>query len=326
MRIVQPAAFWLLVLLPCVALLYHLGQRRQAVFLRHFGDPTLLHRTPSRWPALHHKWTAVTLLLLPFLSINLALTDPRLPYGAPQLRAGALDVVMVLDVSKSMAAEDYGLHSRLEQARQIARSLLPTLQGNRIGLVTFAGVSFRQAELTNDITALDFILTHWVRLDNISVGGSDIAAALEMGLTIFPEQSDREQVMLLFSDGGDTADALPAVLRHAVRRGVRIITLGLGHSEPSRLPLYGPDRKFQGYMQISNHVVTTQLNEAPLQQIAAETGGTYLRLRHGNEWHNLLAHKTVSGTALERQDIRLFQPLLGLGLLAFGLHMLRIRL
>ena len=79
-------------------------------------------------------------------------------------------------------------------------------------------------------------------------------------------------------------------------------------------------------MQISNRVVTTQLNEAPLQQIAAETGGTYLRLRHGNEWHNLLTHRAVSGTALERQDIRLFQPLLGLGLLAFGLHMLRIRL
>jgi Ca-activated chloride channel family protein len=266
------------------------------------------------------------LLVLPFLSISLALTDPRLPYGAPQLRAGALDVVMVLDVSKSMAAEDYGLHSRLEQAQRIARGLLPTLQGNRIGLVTFAGVSFRQAELTNDITALDFILAHWVKLDNISVGGSDIAGALEMGLTIFPEQSDRQQVMLLFSDGGDTDEALHAILRHAVQRGVRIVTLGLGHSEPSRLPLYGPDRKFQGYMHINNRVVTTQLNEAVLQQIAAETGGTYLRLRHGNEWHNLFAHRAVSGTALEQQDIRLFQPLLGLGLLAFGLHVLRVRL
>jgi hypothetical protein len=79
-------------------------------------------------------------------------------------------------------------------------------------------------------------------------------------------------------------------------------------------------------MQVSNRIVTSQLNEAPLQQIAATTGGTYVRIQGGNEWHNLLTQKTVAGKAVTRQEIRLFQPLLGLGLLAFGMHQLRLRL
>jgi Ca-activated chloride channel family protein len=326
MRIVYPAALWLLVLLPGLILLYHLGQRRRASFLRHFGDPALLYQTPARFPALHQKWVVIPLLLLPFLSLSLALTDPRLRTGPLQLRAGALDVVMVLDISKSMAAEDYSTGSRLAQAREMARGLLQQLQGNRVGLVTFAGTSFRQADLTGDLTALDFILTNWVEVDTISVGGSDIAAALEMGLTLFPEQPDREQIMLLFSDGGDNDSSLHTVLNRAVQRGIRIVTLGLGHLEPSRIPLYDPQQKFLGYMHVSHRIVTTQLTEAPLQQIANTTGGTYQRITHGDEWRDLLTQKTVAGKVLERQEVRLFQPLLGLGLLAFGLEVLRARL
>jgi Ca-activated chloride channel homolog len=326
MRVVYPAALWLLVLQPGLIVLYHLGRQRRASFLRRFGDPALLHQTPARLPVLHQKWVALPLLLLPFLSISLALTDPRLRIGALQLRAGALDTVMVLDISKSMAAEDYSKGSRLAQARDIARGLLQQLQDNRIGLVTFAGTSFRQAELTDDLTALDFILTYWVEVDAISVGGSNIVAALEMGLTLLPEQADREQIMLLFSDGGNNDSSLHTVLDSAVRRGIRIVTLGLGHLEPSRIPLYDPQRKFLGYMHVNNRVITTQLAEAPLQQIAATTGGTYLRITRGDEWHNLLTQKTVAGQALEREEIRLFQPLLGLALLAFGLDVLRIRL
>jgi Ca-activated chloride channel family protein len=233
---------------------------------------------------------------------------------------------MLLDISKSMAAEDYGSRSRLGQAREIARGLLSTLQGNRIGLVTFAGTSFRQAELTDDITALDFILTYWVDVSAMSVGGSDIAGALEMGLSLFPEQSDRERVMLLLSDGGDNNHAPQAVLNQAVRQGIRIVTLGLGHLEPSRIPLYDAHHKFQGYMQASQRIITTQLNEAPLQQIATTTGGTYRRIVRGDEWHHLLTQPAVAGEALMWEDIKLFQPLLGLGLLTFGLHHLRTRL
>jgi Ca-activated chloride channel family protein len=326
MRFAHPFALWLLLMLPGLFLLLRLRQGRQTAFLCRFGDLALLRQNPARFPQLRRERVTATLLVLPVVSTILALGDPRFPYGTPQPRAGALDVVMVLDVSKSMAAEDYGQRSRLEQARAAARGLLPVLQGNRVGLVTFAGASFRQAELTEDLKALDFILQHWVTVDAIRVGGSDIAQAIDTGLALFPDAPVREKLMLLFSDGGDATGTLDVVLRKATQRGVRIVTLGLGRLEASRIPLYDAHHTFVAYMETEGQVVTTQLNEALLRQIAAATGGTYLRLARGTEWRHLLTQPAVVGQALKRNERKLFQLFLGIGLLAFGAHMLITRL
>lgn len=326
MRLGHPAACWLLLLLPGIYLLLSLGQQRQATFLRHFGDPTLLHRTPARFPALRTAWVAMALLLLSFLSTILALADPRLRTGAPYLRAGTLDVVMLLDVSTSMAAEDYGPRSRFEQGREIARSLLPDLRGNRVGIVTFAGTSFRQADLTEDLDALDFILQSWVAVDAVGVGGSNIAQAIATGLDLFPQESTRQQLMLLFSDGGDGEEPLHSILRHVTRRGIRIVTLGLGHLEASRIPQYDAHHTFVGYLQANEQIVTTSLHEAPLQQIATATGGAYLRIVRGDEGRNLLTRQAIVGKASTRKETRLFQFFLGFGLGAFGAYILITRL
>ena len=90
-------------------------------------------------------------------------------------------MVMIIDVSKSMGAEDYHPDSRLSKVRQIILEMLPHLRGNRVGFVTFAGNSFRQAELSEDFTALEFILKHCVSIDSAGLGGSDLVRALEPG-------------------------------------------------------------------------------------------------------------------------------------------------
>jgi Ca-activated chloride channel family protein len=233
---------------------------------------------------------------------------------------------MLLDVSTSMAAEDYGQRSRFAQAQEIARSLLPDLRGNRVGIVTFAGTSFRQADLTEDLDALDFILQSWVVVDTVGVGGSNIAQALVTGLELFPQESSRQQLMLLFSDGGDGKEPRRSTLNKAARRGIRIITFGLGHPEPSRIPRYDANHTFVGYLQANEQIVTTSLLEAPLQQIAAATGGTYLRIVRGDEGHNLFTQSTVVGKALTQEEIRMFQFFLGIGLGAFGAYTLLTRL
>jgi Ca-activated chloride channel family protein len=322
----QPAACWLLLLVPGLLFLIHVGTQRKAIFLRSFGDQTLLQQTASRFPALQQRWLLTTLMLLPFLGTILALADPRLPYGIQHLRTGTLDVIMVFDVSKSMAAEDYGMRSRLEQAQQVADHLLPQLRGNRVGFVTFAGTSFRQAELTDDLSALAFILQHWIKVDAIQVGGSDITQAIETALALFPNAADREQIMLLFSDGGTGEGNFHTVLQHARQRGIRIITLGFGHLKPVKIPQYDAQHTFTGYMQVQGRPILTQINAAPLQQIAAATEGLYLHLNRGDEAHHLLTQQAVVGEALERDEIKLFQLFLGIGLLSFGVHRLLTRL
>jgi Ca-activated chloride channel family protein len=326
MRFAQPEAFWLLLLLPCLFLVMRLGTHRKTSFVRQLGEPAVLRQTPSRMPALQQEWLRMLLVLLPFLSTMVALADPRVPHGAPRVQAGVLDTVMVVDVSRSMAAEDYGHRSRLEQAREMLRHFLPALRGNRVGLVTFAGNSFRQAELTEDFHALDFILQHWVEIDATGIGGSNLGQAVDTALMLFPEEAQRQKLLLLCSDGGDGADDLRAVLTKATQRGVRIIALGLGSLQPSRIPLYDASRKFSGFLQLDQQVVTTRLNEAPLQQMAAATHGRYVRVTHPEEWRHLLQQRAVVGSVLTQDERKVFQPFLLTGLLAFGMQVLIARL
>jgi Ca-activated chloride channel family protein len=102
-----------------------------------------------------------------------------------EIRKGTLDVIAVLDVSKSMRAEDCGLRgSRLEMAKTALLQSLPDLAGNRLGLVTFAGKSFPQAELTDDLDALEFVLKNWVTVDSAPSQGSNIGMALSEAIRL----------------------------------------------------------------------------------------------------------------------------------------------
>jgi Ca-activated chloride channel family protein len=326
MRFAYQPALWLLLVTPFLLYLVVQQWRRQQRVVQGLGDPALLRQTPSRWPALERQWLRLALVLLLFLGTIFALADPRLPYGAPHLRAGALDVVMIVDVSKSMGAEEYAPLSRLDKARDIILKMLPELQGNRVGLVTFAGNSFRQAELTEDFTALEFILKHWVSIDSAGVGGSDLARALETGLALLPETSERNRLLLFFSDGGEEGEALEAVLAKIAQRGVRVVAFGMGGQQPVRIPRYDAAQKFLGYMQVNGQTVTTRLNEAPLQQMAHATQGVYRRAEHPDAWQGVWRDTRIVGQTLTRDEHRIFQPFLVLSLLVFGVQAVITRL
>jgi Ca-activated chloride channel family protein len=326
MRFAHQHALWLLLIMPLLPGLCRLQACRRVRFLRQLGDLTLLRQTPARCPALARPCIRLMLLLLLFLGTIVALADPRLPYGAPHLCAGALDIVMIIDVSKSMAAEDYHPLSRLDKTRQIILQMLPQLRGNRVGLVTFAGSSFRQAELTEDFTALEFILKHWVRIDSAGIGGSNLVRALETGLALLPEASNRQPLLLFFSDGGDGVENLEPVLTKVVQRRARIVAFGVGGLQPARIPRYDTARKFLGFVHVNGQPATTRLNDAPLQQMARVTEGLYRRLEHAESWQGVWRDPTLVGGALARDERRVFQPFLVLSLLAFGMQMVIARL
>ncbi|RMF84982.1 MAG: VWA domain-containing protein [Nitrospinota bacterium] len=326
MDFAQPLAFLLLLLLPAFYGISRSGRRRRDRLVRAWGDITLLQASVPRFPRLRHDGWRLAFLFATVVSIVFALSDPRLPAGTLRLREGTLDVVFLMDVSKSMAAEDYGRRSRLEKAKEIARALLADLRGNRVGLVTFAGTSFRQAELTEDLSALDFILRHWVQVDAVGLGGSDIAQAIETGIALCTKDPTRQKLLLLFSDGGDKQQGLEPVLAKAVRRGIKVVTFGLGTASPSPIPLYDGQGRFTGYLKIDDQVVTTRLNEERLRHIAQVTGGTYQRVTLGPRWQNVFTRREVVGDILEQENRKLFQFFLGLGLLSFTGYTLTTRL
>lgn len=326
MRFAEPNVLWFLVLCPLLGCLVALARRRGAAWLRHLGEPRLLQHTRSSVPGLHRSWVRVVLLLVPILSLILALADPRVLTGASYVKAGSLDTVMALDVSTSMAAEDVNGRARLAVARDIVRSLLPELHGNRVGFITFAGTSFRQAELTEDLDALDFIVKHWIKEGAAGVAGSNLAQAIESGLALFPDDAKRTRLMLLFSDGGDESEDLQPVLARAAQQGVVIVTLGLGSLQPSRIPQYDAQGKFAGYVELEGTVATTQLNAEPLQRIASATGGTYWHVQQRRTWRHLLTRHPVTSGLLTQDEKPIFQAFLLVGLLAWAGQVLVTRL
>ncbi len=320
MRFAQPETLLWLLLLPGFIWVLYYGAKRRHLFLQHLGDLHLLTQTASRVPTLHKPWVLGSLAGLSLICALFALSDPRYPSGPSYMPEGSVDVVMLLDVSKSMAAEDYGPKSRLDMARQIARHMLTELRGNRVGLVTYAGISFRQAELTKDFEALDFILDQWVSIDAVRVGGSDLNQAIEMGLSIFDKGADREKLMLLFSDGGTEHVGLAVSLSKATQQGVRMVALGLGNDHPSRIPQYDAQKRFQGYLEADGQVLTSRLNERALKQVGGGKG-TYIRIERGEEWRHILRRRDVAGQMYRQDELRIYQPFILAGLLAFAAQM-----
>ncbi len=316
---------WLLLILPFGVLLLWLGTRRKASFLKYLGDTALFRTLPSRIPALQSFRLHGVLLSAAILSIVLALADPRIPYGATKLKTGVLDVIMLIDVSQSMLAEDYAPQSRLAIARDTTRQLLAQLEGNRIGFVTFGGSSFRQAELTEDYQALKFIVDHWVKVNAVGIGGSDLVKAIATGLDMYEPAGHREKLMLILSDGGPDLPDLQPVLAKATHQGVKIVTFGLGNAHPARIPQYDQHHTFIGYLQADGKVVTTRLNETPLKRVALSTRGAYHHITRRGMPLNPFA--TVLNKRLQtRQETRIFQVFLFAGLILCGLHTVAVRL
>lgn len=164
----------------------------------------------------------------------------------------------------------------------------------------------------------------------MQAGGSNIVQAIDTAMTLFSTRDPtREKFLLLFSDGGEPEEQanLESILAKAVQRGVRIITFGLGSVQPSKIPVYNPQKKFTGYLRVNEQIVTTRLNEETLHRIAMATGGTYHRIEDGTQWgHVLIQPGVVEKHLLTQEEQLLFPGFLLLSLLTFGTQILLTRL
>lgn len=317
-------AFWAMLILPLVLGILLWGRHRRKGILQEFGRMDLLSQF-SRF-SFHRKTFYQSFSVVLSLSLLIvAIARPLLSGNFRQIMKGALDVVAVLDVSKSMAAEDGGPQvSRVETAKDALLRCLPELAGNRLGIVTFAGESFPQAELTDDFQALEFVLKNWVTVDSAPLQGSNIEKALQEAVDLF-EKDDKKKVILLVSDGGHVRPKnLEGVLTEISSRGVTVVSVGVGSIEGSKVPVY-QEGKFKEWLKIEGKEVITRLNEEILRQISQSTGGKYIQLSSGREVKGIFRDPAVVGKKALSGGKEIFQiPLaLSLVLLCIGMYLER---
>jgi Ca-activated chloride channel family protein len=222
------------------------------------------------------QYGKTALFSIGMLSIFLALLRPQWSKQDEVVAQEGRDVLIALDISKSMLAQDCE-PNRLEYAKKKIRTLLQKLNSERVGLLLFSGGAFVQCPLTSDFGAFHMFLDH-VDVESISSGTTALAAAVSEGIKLFGSSADtKNKVLLLCTDGEDFSSDLAAVKQQADQAGVRIFTLGFGTPEGAPIPHYTPKGKQEGHIKDrQGKVVISKRNDALLQSLAHDLGGIYV--------------------------------------------------
>ena len=277
MNFANPHMLWLLLAIPpaLLAFFWWAARTRQQL-LTQFIQARLLPTLTIGISATRQK-ISVGCLVLAVVCLILALARPQWGFDWQETKQRGLDIVVAIDTSKSMLAEDIA-PNRLARAKLAALELMQRARSDRLGVVAFAGSAFLQCPLTID----DAAFRQSVEALNVNIipqGGTAIAEAIETALTAFKEE-DNYKVLVLFTDGEDHDSGALEAAEKAAKAGMRIFTIGIGTAEGELLRIKDAQGASDYIRDEQGNVVKSHLNERLLQQIASATeGGFYLPLR-----------------------------------------------
>lgn len=271
----QPSFLFCLIPLALLGLLLAFLNRRRAAALARVGEAGLLARLSATVNRSGRRWQA-RLWFLALLCLILALARPRWGTEVDYVERQGIEIMVALDVSDSMLAQDVK-PNRLARAKLEISELMDRLEGNEMGLVLFSGAAFVQFPLTADFaTARTFVDAAAPGV--ISRPGTALGEAIDIALTGFNEERASQKVIILLTDGENhEGDALPAA-RRAADEGIIIYAIGFGSPQGEPIPDYDALGRLRGYKQDrQGQTVLSRLDERTLQQIADASGGRYFR-------------------------------------------------
>jgi Ca-activated chloride channel family protein len=273
-------ALWLLFLVPAVLIpAYVWCFWRKAQALRVLASSEMLRKINNA-VSLQKQMLKAALLVVAFVSIVLALTEPKWNPQPQQIRRQGRDVVILLDTSRSMLAEDIK-PSRLERSKIAIGDLLEVLRGDRVAIITFAGNATVKCPLTQDYAFVRMALAD-ISTESNSRGGTMIGDAIRKAADeVFDRQSRQYKDLILITDGEDH-DSFPVeAARKAAEEGVRIIAIGLGDDATgSRIPITGPNGE-KTFLKYQGQEVWSKLDSDTLREIAYATNGACLSVSPG---------------------------------------------
>jgi len=266
---------WFLLLLPILAAVFVWAHRRSQSLVEKIVAPRLrlqLAGSVSR----ARRITRASLLLASLGFGIIALAHPRKGFVEKETKQKGRDVIIAMDTSRSMLATDIA-PDRLKRAKLFTQDLVRLLQGDRIGLIAFAGSSFLQAPLTLDYAAVTNSLDE-LDTNVIPKGGTNIAAAITTAREAFGKAEGQTRALVILTDGEELdADGIAAA-KQAAQEGVRIFTVGIGSPEGSLISIRTEDGRQDFVRDRSGKPVTSKLDAARLNEMASATGGFYVQI------------------------------------------------
>ncbi len=287
MNFANPQMLWLLLVIPpgLVAFFWWAGKKRERLRAQ-FIQARLLPALTLGLSAGRQRFRFACIVAASALAI-IALARPQWGFDYEEAKLRGLDIVVAIDTSKSMLAEDIA-PNRLARAKLAALDLMHFAKTDRLGLVAFAGSAFLQCPLTIDDSAFRQSVD-LLDVNTIPLGGTALSEAIQTAMSAFDEK-DNYKVLVLLTDGEDhDPDALEAA-RQAAKQGLRIYTIGIGSAEGEIIRLKNDQGGSDFVRDEQGNVVKSRLNEELLREIALETKGFYLPLRGAKTIDTLFEH------------------------------------
>lgn len=316
----HPQYLLLLLLIPFffVGLAIWMGARRRR--LREFGDEALVGELmPSSSGS--KKWVRAVIYSLAFFFFVIGLSRPQIGAKLKEYKARGAEIMIALDVSNSMLAQDYS-PNRLDRAKLAISRITDKLQGDRIGLIIFAGSSFVQLPITSDYVSAKMFLGN-ITTESIPIQGTAIGDAISTASRSFSAQSENSRAIIVITDGENHEDDAVAAAKTAAEAGIKVYTIGVGSAEGQPIPMNGGLLKDK-----DGNIVVTRLDEETLKEIAQAGGGGYVHA--GNDEFGLtpiindikkMQEEEFSSVVFEEYDEQ-FMYFLAIALALFVLEML----
>ena len=274
-RLQNPEYLWLLALVPILLGLFLWYWNRRRAALERFADRELIdHLAPGMNRRL--PWTKFALLLLAIPLLSFAAANPQWSAEREEIKRRGIDVVIGLDVSNSMLAEDVQ-PSRMERSRYFATALVDELTGNNLGVELFTCTSLMQAPLTTDYAFVKSVIAA-AGPYQISAQGTNLGDAIEQAERAFDEESANHRALILISDGEDHDGSATAAATAAHEKGLLIYTIGVGTDNSSLMRVDLPDGRQDVIRAPGGAAATTVANPATMEDIASAGGGQFFPL------------------------------------------------
>lgn len=278
----------ILLIVPVLAGLYIFSYYRRRRAIRNFGNPDLVALLMPDFSQFRRNLKFI-LLLLGATLIIIALAGPQFGSKLTEVKHEGIELIVALDISNSMLAEDVK-PNRLERAKQELTRLLDRLNNDRIGLIVFAGDAYTQIPVTNDYLSAKMFLSG-INTGMVSRQGTAIGEAIKLAVRSFNMESQAGKAILIISDGENHEGGVSEAVKEASDKGIRIFTVGMGLNQGVRIPVSSSPGNRDYHRDHEGNFVITRLNEPMLMDIASGGGGEYYRASAPNMGMNAMISK-----------------------------------
>ena len=271
LRFEDPIYLWMLLIIPILVLMRFIVWRKRKRNLRKFGDPSLLKEMMP--DVSKYRPTIKFCLLLSAITILIfMIARPQVGYKISHEKREGIEVLIALDISNSMLAQDV-IPSRLEKSKLLIEDLVDHFTNDKVGLVVFAGDAFVQLPITNDYVSAKMFLQN-INPSLITTQGTDLARAISLSQSCFTQREHIGRAIIVITDGEDHEGGALEAAREAYKKGISVFILGVGTSKG--VPI--PDGN-GGYLKDnSGQTVLSALNEQMCQQVAKAGNGVYIHV------------------------------------------------